>query len=359
MQKKQLFRPMILGLWVFSIFFLGPRVLAQLPEQDSLAVRIILDVNGLTTVPVSEVAKTNASKRIVSLDLSSRKLTAITSEIGVISELTSLYLNDNLLDSLPAEIWDLDKLITLDLSNNKLLIIDQRISHLQNLHFLGLNDNALITLPSGLFTLEVLDILLVSRNYLDTLPEDLANLVFLKYLNASDNQLRTMPLGMAAMNQLDSLDLRGNVITYLPNVIVELTNPKIYLGDNQLCNLPAQVDAWATTKDPTWKEAQVCGLALRPGNRLTHFPAIQIAMESGTGTGNLKLDLSNLMENSSDEGLEVSVFNLQGIRFYHRNTKTARLSISSQELKRYSGQLWIEVRSKGQLLATQSFLFLH
>lgn len=259
---------------------------AQTRTLDSLAVRVLLDENGLDTVSVAAVTHSDSENRIISLDLSGRKILKLSAEIGSITRLKSLVLNNNLLDSLPPELWRLSYLVTLDLSNNHLGHLDSKISGLKNLLFLSVRGNGLTSLPLSLFDLQQLENLLLSKNLLDTLPEEVSNLLFLKYLNVSENQLRTIPLNVAAMAQLDSLDLSGNLITTLPELISELQNTKVNLRDNQLCNLSSTLQAWANQKDPAWMVSQACGLRIwnktglgrRPGR-----PSAQVSIHDVLG----------------------------------------------------------------------------
>lgn len=340
-------RLFILPLAVLALHF--HPAYAQTLAQDTLAVRVLLDENALTAVPVSAVATIDSSNRVVALDLSGRKLLKVTSEIGSITRLKSLVLSDNLLDSLPAEIWNLDQLVSLDLSGNHLTSLDARVGLLPNLLFLSLRSNALAALPPALFTLPNLEILLLSRNSLDTLPAGVADLVFLKYLNVSGNHLRGLPDEVAAMNQLDSLDLGGNFLAGLPEVITALTHPKVYLGDNQLCNLSAAVSAWATGKDPAWQSTQTCGIAVRPLSALPRGSLLSARTEGDA----VLVDFPLRAGSNSQATYEIGLLDASGRVAYRAMVRTGSLRIGREELGSFRGRgrLWAELRSGGRVLA--------
>src|SRR6478672_3969713 len=100
-------------------------VRAQDLRQDTLAVRILLDQNGLTATPVAQVVQIDpAAGRVTALRLGGRSLSVLPAEIGSMDALRYLVLSDNLLDSFPAAIWDLDGLVELDLGGNRIASLD-------------------------------------------------------------------------------------------------------------------------------------------------------------------------------------------------------------------------------------------
>ncbi len=322
-------------------------VSAQSLALDTLAVRVLLDENSLDTLPVSAVATIDASQRIVSLDLSGRKIVKLTSEIGSITNLKSLVLSNNLIDSLPAEIWNLGQLVSLDASGNRITRLDAHVAQLSNLIFLSLGRNSLPALPPELFTLPNIEYLLLSGNLLDTLPEGVADLVFLKYLNVSGNRLRTVPGAVAAMNQLDSLDLSGNLMTGLPEVITSLIHPKVGLEDNLLCNLSAQVSAWATGKDPAWQATQICGIAVRPG--AAH--AGGFVLRAWAESGDIRMEFPASAYSNPQATYEAALLDAQGRTAYRGSLRAGSLRIARTELGSHRGGLWAELRSEGRVLA--------
>lgn len=266
------FRSLRLGLSALSAFSvigaaacLAPPLRAQDYIQDTLAVRILLDQNGLASTPVTQVI-TAEGQRVTQLRLGDLKLIDLPPQIGALTALRYLVLSGNLLDSLPAELWNLSALVELDLGGNRLARLDAGVGRLSNLLFLGLRDNGLTALPAEVYGLSQLEDLLLAGNALDSLPQAIADLPFLKYLDLSGNQLKTVPYTVAAMDRLDSLDLSGNLMENLPDLITEMrAATKVRITANRLCNMTPAQKAWADGKEPGWLASQICGSPVRQG----------------------------------------------------------------------------------------------
>lgn len=115
------------------------------------------------------------------------------STLGELSNLESLVLNNNHLESTDEAMGKLKKLTHLDLSNNELQgPIPSWIGKLKNLKILNLSNNKLIgTIPPWIENLEDLEELLLDGNMLaGPLPESLGHLERLKILRIGSNRLR-------------------------------------------------------------------------------------------------------------------------------------------------------------------------
>ena len=155
---------------LFIVVLIASCIFAQVEfnyETDSLAVRAILDANGLTDVSVAEVTTTSGG-RIVALDLSSRGLTVIPPDIGYLTALEDLRLRDNNITELPAELGNLTSLTFICVGNNDISTLPEGIGNLTELTGLHLNDNAFETLPDSIVNLENLTDLRLNNNNLDT-----------------------------------------------------------------------------------------------------------------------------------------------------------------------------------------------
>jgi hypothetical protein len=256
---------------------------AQDLQQDTLAVRILLDQNGLLSTPVSQVVQIDpAAARVTALRLSGRSLSALPDQIGSMDALKYLVLSNNLLDSLPAAVWNLTSLVELDLGGNHLASLDARVGRLQSLLFLGLRGNGLASLPDSVFALPQLETLLLTDNLLDTLPEAVANFAFLKYLDLAGNVLRALPYTLAALQTLDTLNLSGNLIESLPGTMTQMkASTKVFLDKNRLCDLDPALTAWANGKEADWRSSQDCGIAIRPQARAARGPSMRAWAEAG------------------------------------------------------------------------------
>uniref|UniRef100_V9IBX9 Leucine-rich repeat-containing protein 40 n=1 Tax=Apis cerana TaxID=7461 RepID=V9IBX9_APICE len=132
------------------------------------------------------------------LDLSCNSLKAIDSKVECLTELTTLYLHNNLLENLPVEIGNLKKLEILNLSNNKLE-----------------------KLPHEFYKLTELRQLSLKNNNIKQLDPAFGDFIMLTYLDLSYNNLTELPIGMGYLVRLISLDLNHNMLKELP---LDLTN---------------------------------------------------------------------------------------------------------------------------------------
>ncbi len=304
-------RFLTLKIFIATVFLLAPnsRVNAQTLVTDTLAVRIILDANGLSTVGVYSIAKISSTNRIYSLDFTGLNLVRLMPEIGSLTALKSLVLRNNILDSLPSEIWNLTSLVTLDIAGNRIQNLTGKISQLKNLLYLGLSRNGLSTLPTEIFGLEQLEVLTISGNRISTLSDTISNLLYLKYLDLADNQLKNIPASLALMQTLDSIDLSGNMISDLPDLIVNM-NPvtKVYLGYNQLFGLSTELNKWAVSKDPTYAATQSSSINPR---RLTHAQ-LSLIRQNKIFIRRGKLIMDNSTEGNSNITHEIIIHDVQG-----------------------------------------------
>ena len=121
-------------------------------------------------------------------------------------------------------------------------LLPPEIGELTNLVHLYLNNNELTSLPDEIGQLSSLKELNISGNQLTSLPDKIGQLSSLKELNISDNQLTSLPPTIGQLTNLNSLDLNGNQLTSLPDEIGQLTNlNSLYLNDNQLTSLPPTI----------------------------------------------------------------------------------------------------------------------
>ena len=145
------------------------------------------------------------------LQLSLNQLSgSIPTEIGNLINLTSLNLSNNQLSgSIPIVIWNLTNLTTLTLAGNQLTgQIPTEIGNLTNLIALKLHLNQL----SG------------------SIPIEIGNLTNLTYLNLGDNQFTgSIPSEIGSLTNLTSLWLSNNQFTYLPDLssLTNITNLSI------------------------------------------------------------------------------------------------------------------------------------
>ena len=152
--------------------------------------------------------------------------------------LKSLILDDNMLSSLPAEVFgNLSLLTHLSLRGNTLAKIYPKIfQSLGQLDYLSLRDNQLTQLDAAVFKgLTKLNYLSLRGNNLATLEEELFNETsVLTELDLSFNKLTALPSGLLrGLTKLESLEIKHNNLTKLRSTLLQdVTNLKTLRCNN-------------------------------------------------------------------------------------------------------------------------------
>ncbi|XP_043786589.1 leucine-rich repeat-containing protein 40-like [Apis laboriosa] len=193
------------------------------------------------------------------LDLSCNSLKAIDSKVECLTELTTLYLHNNILEDLPVEIGNLKKLEILNLSNNKLEKLPHEFYKLTELHqlslknnnikqldpafgdfimltYLDLSYNNLTELPIGMGYLVRLISLDINHNMLKELPPDLTNMRALQKLNASYNNLEMLP-PLGELRKVETVMLQTNKLTTFPDMSGCIQLRILHLADNNITEI--------------------------------------------------------------------------------------------------------------------------
>jgi hypothetical protein len=212
-------------------------------KTDSLAVRAILDSNGLDTVPVESITECYGN-RITNLFLQNRNLTIIPKDIISLTSLYGLDLSENPITNFPAEICSLGlyKLLFLNFSFALLESLPKEIGLLKNLREFFLTYNNITELPTEFCLLG------------DTTM----------YLSLAYNKLKTLPREIGNMNRSYcfnlTLDLSHNLIDSMPIEIVKLIDCNLSVNGNKLCkDIPDTVAQWLDTwAEHDWKTLQHC-----------------------------------------------------------------------------------------------------
>lgn len=208
-------------------------MLKDLPMLESFSTNI-----GLKEIPRGLGLLT----QLKSLNLGYNKLESLSTAIYDLQNLEVLYIHDNKLTTLPS-LTLLTKLKVLSVSNNQLTELPASLFTLTNLTYLEANDNAAVTvLPTVIKNLVNLETLELDRCALTTLPAELGQLSKLKSLHLNRNQLTVLPNTLGDLQSLEDLGLVGNQLTVLPATFSKLTRlTTINFSLNQITTFPASI----------------------------------------------------------------------------------------------------------------------
>lgn len=137
-------------------------------------------------------------------------------EIGQLSQLRQLYLQDNQLTTVPSALGQLSQLQQLYLQDNQLTTLPSALGQLSQLKELLLSNNRLSALPETIGRLSQLQYLFLSNNRISVLPETIGQLSQLRLLYLDNNQLTSLPKAMGQFSQLQQLNLSNNPLTTIP-----------------------------------------------------------------------------------------------------------------------------------------------
>ena len=204
------------------------------------------NTNWLSDAPLGDWhgVRTDASGRVVALDLRYNGLTGIPPELGNLANLKSLNLGGNGLTGIPPELGNLASLESLDLWYTGLTGIPPELGNLANLKSLNLYGNQLTGIPGELGNLASLESLYLTHNQLTGIPPELGNLASLESLNLEYNELTGIPGELGNLASLESLYLTRNQLTgEIPPELGSLASLKwLDLSDNQLTGeIPAEL----------------------------------------------------------------------------------------------------------------------
>jgi len=215
---------------------LGSLVLnTQAQSTDIQIIKSLFKQNNVNWIIEERV--TMKGNRVIGLNLNgnivSSSLTDLNHDIGKLTELEVLTINDNELFVIPEEIYSLTKLKKLEIKSNSLQVLPEGISKMVSLEELDLRHNGLTQLPADIAGLKSLKRLQLWGNRLTTLPHNIGDLYSLKELYLMNNRLRSLPKSITKLG-LSYLDISFN-----------------YLRDSE-----ASIDTWIKKFNKKYKSEQ-------------------------------------------------------------------------------------------------------
>lgn len=201
-------------------------------EEDSI---LYLDTLDLTTLP--DIWNHPAfTERLTTLFLGQNKLSTLPDSIANLTSLEKISLYSNQFTIIPNSIGQLSTLTYLNLSKNNLQEIPDFTENLTNLTNLAFSNNGIQTIPESIRGLTDLTSLDLSTNHLQNILPSIGALRALERLDLSENEIQTIPQSIENLTALKYLNLSSNPsLTTVPTTLLTLpTSTAIYLLD---CNL--------------------------------------------------------------------------------------------------------------------------
>ncbi|PHN01082.1 leucine-rich repeat domain-containing protein [Flavilitoribacter nigricans] len=155
--------------------------------------------------------------RLQSFNFSKNKLEATSLEaLGSLNNLRSLYLSENELTRIPADVFRLTQLRVLEIDGNKIGSIPRGIEQVPQLDQLNASRNRIRKLPDNIGSLGALSQLQLSENRIGSLPAGIRDCLMLRRLDLRKNKLSKFPASLDQLPWLSDLDLSENKIGALP-----------------------------------------------------------------------------------------------------------------------------------------------
>ena len=180
--------------------------------------------------------------RLVSLQklfLDRNMLQSIPDEICQLKNLRELGLSGNHIETLPSEISSLKSLESFSLNVNNFKVFPEPIMELNDLKYLGLGMNKISNIPESIRNLRNLRILVLNHNQISKLPKSISNLKKLELLALDNNVLEVIPESIKKLTSLKELDLESNNLVSFPEFLFKINNlKKLNISNNRICGIP-------------------------------------------------------------------------------------------------------------------------
>jgi hypothetical protein len=320
----------------------------------------LIDTNN-RRLPLAESIKalTDSTK---ALSLNEQLLDSLPQEIFNSTQLEVLYLRGNQLEEIPKEIANLPLLKVLDLGYNEIQQLPLEIAELPLLEILDLQNNKLTQFPMPLTEMEDLEELDLSENLIPAIPKEIAKMKALKKLNLANNKLTEIDSSVIHLENLEELNVYGNEITFVPNAVLKMDLKVLNVGGNRLSKQ---------------EEKKVFKYAYSEENEVAKDPERRKAIKNSENYSKTRFEeeLENLtaeddaeLENNCNrfwENEKANLSNLNSKMFPLNRTETYRYQMSlhfAPEHRLLSSRFYLKMMFSEELLPNQKtnfYLFGH
>jgi len=192
---------------------------------------INLKWNQLTDLP-DELA---ALDQLHSLNLGCNCFRHLPSVFAFVPSLRILHLFDNAIQQLNGTVLgSMSGLTTLNLNNNQIESLPAEVGRLINLEILSIESNQLRELPTEICFLTKLKELRIARNQINKLPRQMYFMKELRKFYAYKNNLEDLPNGLCKCLKLEVVDVSANKLRLFPAHLLRLRLKELYCEENNL-----------------------------------------------------------------------------------------------------------------------------
>ncbi|KAJ7723487.1 adenylate cyclase [Mycena maculata] len=307
---------------------------------------INLTGRSLETIPV---ALHQHAEAIISLHLSRNPMTDIPRDfVQSCTALSKLYLSHMSLKRVPQSVCDCAALTLLDLSSNRIATLDdagfEALPFLTTLH---VQNNRLQRLPASFPRLHRLTHLDISNNKFDTFPDSVTALPNLCHLDFSFNGTADLPREIGRLTTLERLVIVGNQLSALPDELRKLVRLRqLDCRRNQIvdltvaCGLP-ELATLTADHNSLHSHALSLGASLTMLD-VSHNDITELSICRGAGMCNgpfalTSLDISHAKLSILDDDTLSQLLSLRTLKLNHNTVHTLPESLG--DLK------WLETLS--------------
>lgn len=142
--------------------------------------------------------------------------------------LTYFELVDAKLDSFPSicRYWPNLREVGINKNRAERMVLPKSIGKLKDLRLLAINKSPLAPLPASITELQDLRKLILKGTELKRFPDEIGRLQKLETLVLENNELKQLPHSIGRLNKLEYLSLKGNLLESLPQSIAHCTSLK-------------------------------------------------------------------------------------------------------------------------------------